>query len=325
MILVTGASGFLGRNLVPRLLLAGYRVRIAARPGSDVTPLLGPDVEVAPIADISDEASLAAACAGCSAVIHAAAHFRMWGPELTFWQTNVGGTAAVLAAMAVAGVPRLLHVSSVVVVGQVERGRLVDEEHPCRPLDAYQRTKLEAERLALAHARYRGLEVVVVRPGALYGPWGEYAFNRLFFVEPLRGWRIRVNRGRHITFPAYAGDVAAGIIAALEKGRSGEVYHLSGEPLTHNEVNHTISDLAGISRRRWSVPTPAVLALARGWTALARFTGREPFYPINLAHYVFQDWNISSEKARAELGFAPRPFVEGARATLQWYREQGLL
>jgi nucleoside-diphosphate-sugar epimerase len=324
MILVTGASGFLGRNLVPRLVGAGYRVRLAARPGSDVTQLLGPAVEVAHIADITDEAGLTAACRGCDAVIHAAAHFRMWGPQLTFWQTNVAGTAAVLAAIEDAGVPRLVHVSSIVVVGRVVPGRLVDEAHPCQPLDAYQRTKLEAERLALAYARYRHLEVVVVRPGALYGPWGEYAFNRLFFVEPLRGWRIRVNGGRHITFPAYAGDVAAGIIAALEKGRSGEIYHLSGEPLTHNEVNNTISDLAGISRWRCNVPTAAVLALARGWTALSRFTRREPFYPRNLAHYVFQDWPVSSEKARAELGFAPRPFVEGARATLQWYREQGL-
>lgn len=325
MILVTGASGFLGRNLVPRLVRAGYRVRITARPGSDLTPLLGPAVEVAPIADINDEAGLAEACTGCDAVIHAAAHFRMWGPQLTFWQTNVAGTATVLEAIAAAGAPRLVHVSSVVVVGRVEPGRVVDEEHPCQPLDPYQRTKLEAERLALAYARYHGLEVVVVRPGAMYGPWGEYAFNRLFFVEPLRGWRIRVNGGRHITFPAYTGDVAAGIIAALEKGRSGGIYNLSGEALTHNEVNDTISDLAGISHWRCNVPSGVVLALARGWTALSRFTRREPFYPTNLAHYVFQDWPVSSDKARAELGFAPRPFVAGARATLQWYREQNLL
>ncbi|MDT8306718.1 MAG: NAD-dependent epimerase/dehydratase family protein [Anaerolineae bacterium] len=324
MILVTGATGFLGRNLVPRLLRAGYEVRIVARQQSEVAPLLGPGVEVATVDDIGDVAGLRAACAGCEAVIHAAALFRMWGPLLTFWQTNVAGTAAVLEAMAAAGVQRLVHVSSVVVVGRVEPGRVVDEVHSCRPLDHYQRTKLEAERLVLAHARQGALAVTVVRPGALYGPWGTYAFNRLFFVEPLRGWRIKVNGGRHITFPAYSGDVADGIIAALEKGGSGELYNLSGESLSHNAVNEIVSDLAGISRRRFNVPTAAVLALARGLTALSRFTQREPFYPIDLAHYVFQDWHVSSEKARAELGFAPRPFVEGARATLQWYREQGL-
>lgn len=324
MILVTGATGFLGRNLVPRLLHAGYRVRIVARAQSDVAPLLAPGVEVAYVDDIGDVAGLRAACAGCDAVIHAAALFRMWGPLLAFWQTNVAGTAAVLEAMAAAGVPRLVHVSSVVVAGRVEPGQVVDEEHPCRPLDHYQRTKLEAERLVLAHTGQGGLAATVVRPGALYGPWGEYAFNRLFFVEPLRGWRIRVNGGRHVTFPAYSEDVADGIIAALEMGGRGKIYNLSGESLSHNAVNDIVSDLAGIRRWRCNVPIPAVLALARGLTALSRFTQREPFYPINLAHYVFQDWYVSSDKARAELGFAPRPFVEGARATLQWYREQGL-
>jgi dihydroflavonol-4-reductase len=325
MILVTGATGFLGRHLVPGLLRAGYEVRLLARPESEVEPLRGPGVKVATVDDIGDVGGLTAACAGCDAVIHAAALFRMWGPLLPFWQTNVAGTAAVLEAMAMAGVRRLVHVSSVAVAGKVVPGRVVDEEYPCQPQDHYQRTKLEAERLVLAGAGQGDVDVTVVRPGALYGPWGSYAFNRLFFVEPLRGWRIQVNGGRHITFPAYSGDVADGIVAALERGRPGEIYHLSGESLSHKAVSDIVSDLAGIRRWRLSVPTPVVLGLARGLTALARITGREPFYPTNLAHYVFQDWRVSSDKARAELGFAPRPFVDGARATLQWYREQGLL
>ena len=68
-----------------------------------------------------------------------------------------------------------------------------------------------------------------------------------------------------------------------------------------------------------------VLLLARAWTALSKFTGREPFYPINMAPYVFQDWHISYQKATAELGFQPTPFAEGARQTLEWYWQQGLL
>jgi hypothetical protein len=140
-----------------------------------------------------------------------------------------GGHGGSAGGDAAAGVPRLVHVSSVVVVGRVVPGRVVDEEHPCQPLDPYQRTKLEAERLALAYARYRGCGSRRRAAGRPLWAVGEYAFNRLFFVEPLRGWRIQVNGGRHITFPAYTGDVAAGIIAALEKGRSGDIYNLSGE------------------------------------------------------------------------------------------------
>ncbi|MCZ7667190.1 MAG: hypothetical protein M5U34_08230 [Chloroflexi bacterium] len=163
----------------------------------------------------------------------------------------------------------------------------------------------------------------MLRPGAFYGPWGRYAFNRLFFEEPLRGWRIKVNGGRHITFPVYALDVVQSIMLALVNGRSGQVYNICSQSLDHNSVNNIISDLAGISRWRFNFPTWSVLALAKSWTALSRYTGREPFYPINMAPYVFQDWPISTQKAETELGFQPTPFTSGAAATLDWYRQQG--
>lgn len=325
MILVTGATGFLGHNLVPHLLDAGYRVRALARPDSDASFLDRLGVEIVRVADITDAPGVRRACAGCSAIVHAAGHFRMWGRLHRFWRTNVEGTATVLDAAQRAGASRFLHISTVVVVGKTIPGRPVDEAHPCAPQDFYQRTKLEGERLALAYHRYRDLPVVVLRPGALYGPWGRYAFNRLFFEDPLRGLRIRVDGGRRITFPAFTPDVARGIVAALSRGRPGEIYHLSGEPLSHNAVNEVVSDLAGIGRWRLDVPAPAVLLLARVWTALSRFTGREPFYPINLAHYVFQDWPVSSDKAREELCFRPTSFAEGARRTLEWYRQQRVI
>lgn len=325
MILVTGATGFLGHNLVPRLLEAGYRVRALTRLHSDAAFLEQSGVETVRVEDITDAAGVRRACAGCSAIVHAAGHFRMWGRLHTFWRTNVEGTATVLDAAQRAGVSRFLHISTVVVVGRTIPGRAVDEAHPCTPQDFYQRTKLEGEQLALAYHRYRDLPVIVLRPGALYGPWGRYAFNRLFFEDPLRGWRIRVQRGRRITFPAFTPDVSRGIVAALSRGRPGEIYNLSGESLSQNAVNDVVSDLAGIGRWRLDVPTPAVLLLARLWTALSRFTGREPFYPINLANYVFQDWPVSSEKARKELHFRPTPFAEGARVTLAWYRQQRVI
>jgi dihydroflavonol-4-reductase len=322
MILVTGATGFLGHNLIPRLLRTGHRVRALVRPGSDTAFLQANQVELACIEDIADSTAVHAACQGCDHVIHAAGHFRFWGNLATFWQTNVGGTAVVLEAAAAAGVTRFVHVSTVAVVGKTYSDRLIDENHPCQPQDFYQRTKLEGEQLALAYYRERGLPVLVLRPGAFYGPWGHYAFNRLFFEEPLRGWRIKVDGGRHITFPVFAPDVADAILLALTKGRPGEIYNISGLPLTHNAVNAIVSDLARIYHWRLNVPTQAVLALAWCWTMISRFTGREPFYPINLANYVFQDWPISSAKAEAELNFVATPFARGAQATLEWYRQR---
>lgn len=322
MILVTGATGFLGRHLIPRLRNSGYRLRALVRPTSSVAFLQEHGVELAYTDDIRDQVAAQRACEGCRFVIHAAGYFRFWGDLPSFWETNVGGTAAILEAAVQAHVERFIHISTVAVVGRTYPDQIIDEDHPCRPQDAYQRTKLEGEQLALTYHCQRGLPVIVLRPGAFYGPWGRYAFNRLFFEEPLRGWRIKVNRGRHITFPVFVPDVAQGIEQALMRGRPGEIYNISGPSLTHNGVNAIVSDLAGIGQWRVNIPIPLVLALARVWTALSRYTRREPFYPINLANYVFQDWNVSSQKAERELGFEPTPFAVGARATLRWYKER---
>ncbi len=325
MILVTGATGFLGRSLIPLLRETGLKVRALVRPSSNTDFLQRIGVDLVYAQDISDMPAVYLACRGCSHVVHAAGHFRFWGDRSKFRRVNVSGTAAVLAGAKAAGVERLIHISSLVVIGKTIPGRTIDEMHPCRPQDAYQRSKFEGERLALSYYRQYDLPVLILRPGAYYGPWGRYAFNRLFFEEPLRGWRIRVDGGRRITFPVYVRDVAMAIVSALTLGRPGQIYNVSGEILDHNTVNDTISELAGISNWRFDVPAPAVVTLARVWTALAKVTGREPFYPINLKPYVFQDWVVSSDKARAELDFVPTPFAEGALSTLEWYRQQGMV
>lgn len=320
MILVTGATGFLGRHLIPLLIEAGYRVRALVRPTSNIEFLQEFGVEVAYAEDITDRAAVTQACQGCEHVIHAAGQFRFWGDYLSFWHVNVEGTEAVLAAALAANVQRFIHVSTIAVAGKIPPGSIIDETFPSDPQDAYQRTKHEGEQLVLAYYKTHGLPVIIVRPGAFYGPWGHYAFNRLFFEEPMRGWRIRVDRGRRIIFPVYTPDVAQGILLALQKGRVGEIYNICGRSISHNTGNNIVSDLAGISRFRFDVPKWAVLSLAWTWTTLSRFTKREPFYPLNLRLYVFQDWIVSSDKAQAELGFQPTPFEIGAQATLAWYQ-----
>ena len=325
MILVTGATGFLGHNLIPRLRGAGHQVRALVRPSSQVDFLLRNNVELAYAEDITDSAAVHKACQGCQYVIHAAGHFRFWGSLPTFWHTNVEGTATVLAGASAVGVERFIHISTIVVVGETESGRIIDENHRCNPLDPYQQTKLAGEELVLAYHREQGLPVIILRPGAFYGPWGHYAFNRLFFEEPLKGWRIKVDNGRHITFPIFTPDVARAIELAMKNGRAGQIYNIAGRSLSHKEVNAIVSDLAGISHWRLNIPTKAVIALAWAWTKLSRYTRQEPFYPINMAPYVFQDWIVSSEKAREELGFSPTPFATGVETTLKWYWENNLL
>jgi len=325
MILLTGATGFLGHNLVPQLVAAGYRVRALVRPTSQVDFLKKWQVELAYADDISDAVAVKKACVGCNQVIHAAGKFSFWGHDEDFWRTNVLGTTAVIAAALSAQVQRFIHISTIVVVGETTGSRAIDETTPCHPQEPYQLTKYEAEQRVLAAHREHDLPAVILRPGAFYGPWGRYAFNRLFFEEPLKGWRIKVNGGKHITFPVFTADVAQGVIRSLANGCAGEIYNICSQSMTHNQVNRIVSEIAGISPWRVNVPKPIVMNLARSWTALSRFTGREPFYPINMAPYVFQDWPISIAKAQNDLGFVPTPFADGVRQTLEWYWEQGIL
>lgn len=325
MILITGATGFLGHHLVPHLVQLGYPVRAVVRPSSDAAFLQKLGVELAYAEDITDAAAIEQACAGCEQVIHAAGLFRFWGEPEEFWQTNVAGTTAVLHAALSHNIQRFIYISTIAVVGKPPTNRPIDETTRCNPLEPYQRSKLEAEARVLAAHAESGLPAIVLRPGAFYGPWGHYAFNRLFFEEPLKGWRIKVDNGRHITFPVFVPDVVQGVALALRNGRFGEIYNICGQSLDHNSVNAIVNELAGIGHWRLNFPTWMVLLLARTWTALSRFTGREPFYPINMAPYVFQDWHVSYQKAAEELGFQPTPFLEGARQTLEWYWQQGLL
>lgn len=325
MILLTGATGFLGRNLVPRLVKNGRSLRALVRPSSDVQFLQALGVELAYADDISDAAAVQDACAGCSHVIHAAGQFRFWGDLDSFRQTNVAGTEAVVKAAVFHNVDKFIHISTIAVVGTTPVNGIIDETTPCQPKEPYQISKYEAEQVVRQAIVDHQLPAIILRPGAFYGPWGRYAFNRLFFEEPLRGWRIKVDGGKHITFPVFVDDVAQAAELALTNGGLGETYNICGNSYTHNEVNQIISDLANLSRFRFDIPSPLVLALASVWTAVSRFTGQEPFYPINMAPYVFQDWPVANDKAQRELGFQPTPFEQGAAETLNWYWEQGIL
>jgi dihydroflavonol-4-reductase len=322
-ILVTGATGFLGHNLVAHLVEQGYAVRALVRETSDTRQLTALGVELV-TGDVRESTSVNAAVLGCRYVVHGAGLFRFWGLVRDFERTNAEGSAYVLEAARRHGVEKLVHISTVVVVGAPPPGQVIDENTLCQPADAYQRSKLDGENLVRMFHKTTRLPAVILRPGAFYGPWGRYAFNRLFFEDPLKGLLIQVHGGRRLTFPAFVPDVARAIVAALKDGRPGETYNLSGESLSHRQVNAVVSRLAGLPRFRLNVPARAMTAMAGWMTRRAEHTGREPYYPLTLANYVFNDWPVSSAKAQAELGFKPTPFEEGARQTLAWYAATGL-
>lgn len=310
---LTGGTGFLGYHLVPRLVEQGYCVRLLVRREPLSPPL--PGVEYVR-GDVTDSGSVRRGMEGCQYAVHAAGLFRFWGTEDDFFQINVQGTANVLQAAVQAGVTRLIHISTIAVVGHAPPGQPITETTACSPLDAYQRSKLAGE----MEVRNAPFPTVILRPGAFYGPGGTYGFNRLFIQDPLRGVRIQVDGGKRLIFPVFVPDVAWAVTSALHHPEAQGIYNICDQPRSHRDINRMASQLLGISPVRLPVPRAPILAFAGLLEFLAHYTHREPFFPLNLRHYVFNDWPVSSARARKELGFEPTPIEDGLGQTVAWYK-----
>jgi nucleoside-diphosphate-sugar epimerase len=320
LIFVTGGTGFLGRHLIPLLCRSGYRLRLLTRHPENYSWLRRyPNVETVS-GDLSDRESVEAGMRGCRQVIHAGGLFRFWGKQEWFHKTNVVGTQHVMNAACHLGVEKVIHISSIAVIGQPDAENIIDESYPPHPVDPYQLSKLEAEKIALSYWSDFNLPVCVLRPGAYYGPMGEYAFNRLFFRDPMRGIIMQVDGGRHIIFPAYIADVAQGILLALQRGEPGEIYNICGDWISHKKAFDVVVRDANIRFPRLPIPGWVGINFARLLEAVSGITHQEPFYPINLQSYVYNNWRVSNDKARRELGFQPTNFETGAHQTLAWYR-----
>lgn len=320
VVFVTGGTGFLGRHLIPALCRAGYTLRILTRqPQANTWLRRYPRVEIVS-GDLLEPESYRAALDGCRWIVHAGGVFRFWGDPAAFHSANVTGTENLLQAALDAGVERFIHISTAAVIGQPDRVREMDETYPASPAEPYQVSKLMGETAALRYHEDHGLPVIILRPGAYYGPLGHYAFNRLFFRDPMRGIGMQLDGGTYIQFPVYIDDVVQGILLAFERGLPGEVYHICGDWITHREAFDIVYAEADLWWPRLRIPGWMGIWTSRTLSWLGTLIGREPFWPINLRSYVYNYWRISSEKARRELGFAPIGFEEGARRTIAWYR-----
>ena len=327
---VTGASGFLGANLVHELNTRGHEVKALLRPGSDLRGLAGAAFERVE-GDLRNGPKLKEAMRGCDWCFHLAASYYLWLPDYRpMYAANVEGTRRVIEAAAAAGCLRIVYTSTVGCVGLpvAANGESTpsDEATPVSELqmgDHYKRSKWQAEQAAIRMAR-EGLPVIIVNPSAPVGPRD---------VKPTPTGEIVLNflKGR---MPAYLDtglnwvhvrDVAIGHILAAEKGSIGERYILGNAQgnWTLKEALDVLEEVSGIPAPQMRLPYWVALAGAYGNEALSWLTRQPPRVPLAGVRLARHKMYFSPAKAIHDLGLPQTPPRQALAEAAEWFQRNG--
>jgi dihydroflavonol-4-reductase len=316
---VTGATGFVGGHVARELIEAGHEVRVTYRDSERLARLGGLELETVE-ADILDRDAMARAVCGCDVLFHTAGIVAS-KPVERVWDVNGLAPRIAVEAAAAEGVGRVVVTSSVAGIGPVARGEIGTEEDPYRGDGlglTYPDSKHRGEVEALAAGERLGIEVVVVNPSYVLGvpldrdQPGETSTR--IIGNYLRGRLPAVVDGGSTMVDVR--DVAAGHLAAAERGRAGERYVLGGHSTTWADVLARVAELSGVHYPVFALP-PGIGRSARRAEALR--------LPLAISAEAFvlmgQNWNYSSAKAERELGYRWRPLDDVLRDTIDWYLE----
>ena len=327
---VTGASGFIGSNIVHELSVRGHSVKALLRPQSDLRGLAGVDFERVD-GDVADRAKLQNAMSGCDWCFHVAASYHLWLRDYRpMYAANIEGTRNVIETAARAGCSRIVYTSTVGCIGLPKErdGKVVptDETAPvseAQMTNHYKRSKWRAEQVAVELVR-KGLPVVIVNPTAPVGPRD---------VKPTPTGQVIVdflNRA----MPAYLDtglnwvhvrDVAIGHILAAEKGRIGERYILG-----HADGNWTmckaftaLEEITGVRAPRTRIPCGVALMAAYVNEAVSAVTSKPPKAPLAGVRMAKYKMFFNPGKAIRELGLPQTPPKQALADAVEWFRSEG--
>ncbi len=324
-VFLTGATGFVGGHVARAYAAQGASLRLLTRSTSNLASLSGMHADTI-VGDLRQPEGLRSALAGCDALVHVAADYRLWvrDPD-EMMAANVRGTRELLRMARELGVPRVVYTSSVATMGFKSDGSIVDESSPVSLADIighYKRSKFLAEQEALEAAR-AGQHVMILNPTTPIGS-GD--------AKPTPTGRILVDFLKG-DFPAYVDtglnlvdveEVARMHVVALERGTPGERYILGGENLTLKQILDRLSAFTGLPSPRVKVPHAVAMAFAffdENFTG--RLRGREPRATLEAVRMGRKMMFASSAKAERELGFEVRPVYLAMRSAVDWFVANG--
>lgn len=324
MIVVTGATGHVGNVLIRELTAAGERVRAMVLPNDDCRSLAGLDVERV-AGNVLDPASLERVMTGADTVYNLAGVISILpGAEALMRKVNVEGVRNTAQAALRAGVRRMVHVSSIHAFERVPHGVTIDECVPFvdeHPVGVYDETKADGTR-ALLEVVAEGLDAVVACPTGIIGPHDYLGSEMGHVILNFAKKKLHLLVQGAYDFVDVR-DVAQGLRLAAAKGRTGEVYILSGARIEIPQIKQMVQDFVGIHSPHITVP----MWLAEGFATLTesfyQMTHSIPKFTRYSLRTVQDNCNFSHAKAREELGYAPRPLAETFRDILTWRKSLG--
>jgi dihydroflavonol-4-reductase len=322
-ILVTGATGFIGSNLIIELHKQGYNVRAFHRKDSNTSTINRLDVAHC-LGDLRDESSLYKAIEGCDIVFHTAAIVSFWKKKRAEQLAiNVGGTRHVVEACLKFGVKKLIHTSSVAALGFRKDGGLIDEttQYNWGIRNSYRYTKHLAE-IEILKGIKKGLQATIVNPSIVIGPRDFNIHGGQFILGIKRGHiPAYINGGMNFV---HVSDVVAGHISAAKQGRSGEHYILGGVNLTFKDFFDIVACEIGGKSPKLKVPNWLVKTIAKTSEFIGNITNTKPSLTSDLISSIGMNNRYSIEKAKKELSYFPTPIENAIREAYQWFNENNI-